>query len=281
VTRLTSDILLKTDSETRVYADNVTLLTGMDPVSLAFSAAVHLKSISQYGAAHGGLGMLGSLSQISACVVPVTAGQGVIEGFTDAIEAALRYAGLQVIRPEAKDINGLYHAWERGADVVFLADDERYMAMNFRNGVCCDNTAATAYGYMTALEEMAGGPGSLKNRSVLLAGCGKVGCIAANALRQAGAALTLYDKNMLAARRIKLDTDRVITDAKDISAFPYILDATGSGAWLTKDMVREGAIIAAPAIPLSFTFNISERPDIRLFHDTLHTGTLVMLEAVL
>ncbi|MDR2610086.1 MAG: 3-methylornithyl-N6-L-lysine dehydrogenase PylD [Clostridiales Family XIII bacterium] len=281
MTRLTTDILLKTDRDTQIYADNVKLLTGMDPVSLAFSAAVHLKSISPYGAAHGGLGMLGSLSQISCCVVPVTAGQGRVDGFSASVESVLRYAGVQVVDSDGVDIDGFYRAWERGADVVFLADDQRYMALNFRNGVCCENNAATAYGYMTALEEMAGGPGSLRNRSVLLLGCGNVGSIAANALRQAGAALTLYDRDMLAARRIKRDKDRVITDPKDIAAFSYILDTTGTSGWLTSDMLREGAVVSAPCIPLSFAFDMAERPDIRLFHDSLHTGTLVMLEAVL
>jgi pyrrolysine biosynthesis protein PylD len=182
---------------------------------------------------------------------------------------------------EAADIDGLYRAWEHGADVVFLADDERYIALNFRNGMCCENNAATAYGFMAALEEMAGGPGSLRRRSVLLCGCGKVGSVAAKALRQAGAALTLYDKDMLAARRIKTNADRVITDPKDIAAFPYILDATDTGAWLTADMLREGALVSAPGTPLSLAFDTSDRPDIRLFHDTLHTGTLVMLETVL
>jgi hypothetical protein len=86
---------------------------------------------------------------------------------------------------------------------------------------------------------------------------------------------------MLAARRIKTEADRVITDAADIAAFPYIIDATDTGGWLTSAMLREGAIVSAPGLPLSFAFDISERPDIRVFHDALHTGTLVMLEAVL
>ncbi|MDR1067679.1 MAG: 3-methylornithyl-N6-L-lysine dehydrogenase PylD [Clostridiales Family XIII bacterium] len=281
MTRLTTEMLLKTDAETREYADRVKLSTGMDPLSLAFTAAVNLKCTAAYNASLGGAGILGSKAQVTCCVVPVTAGQGEIGGFTESIESLLRYAGVEVVPAGAADVDGLYRAWEYGADIAFLADDNRYIALNFATGMCCENDAATAYGYVTALEEMAGGPASLRNRSVLLTGCGRVGRIAAQALRQAGAALALYDKDMLAARRLKTDADRVITGPQDIAGFSYLLDATNEGGWLTSDMVREGALISTPGVPLSLAFDIAERPDIKLFHDTLHTGTLVMLQTVL
>jgi pyrrolysine biosynthesis protein PylD len=282
MTRLTTEMLLKTDVETRAYANRVKHLTGMDPLSLAFAAAVNLKCTATYNASLGGAGILGSKTQVTCCVVPVTAGQGEIGGFAASVEALLRYAGVEIVPAEATtDVDGLYHAWEYGADVAFLADDNRYIALNFATGMCCENDAATAYGYVTALEEMAGGPASLRNRSVLLAGCGRVGRIAAQALRQAGAAVALYDKDMLAARRLKTDADRVITDPQAIAGFSHLLDATNEGGWLTSDMVREGALISTPGVPLSLAFDPATRPDVKVFHDTLYTGTLVMLQTVL
>jgi pyrrolysine biosynthesis protein PylD len=279
--RFTADMLLKTENEVREYADNVKALTGMDPISLAFTAAMNLNSSASRNAGHGASGMIGSLSQLTCCVVPVTAGKGEINGFAESIESLLAYVGVQVLHSETTDIEGIYRAWEYGADIVFLADDDRYIAMNFRNGKCCENDAATAYGYAAALEEMAGGSVSLRKKSVLLIGCGRVGRIAAEAIRQAGAYLALYDKDMLASRRLKAGNDRMITDPNDIAGFTYILDATNEAGWLTPDMIKENAVISTPGVPLSLAFDINDRSDIKLFHDTLYTGTLVMLEAVL
>ncbi len=46
---------------------------------------------------------------------------------------------------------------ESGADIVFMADDLEFVAVNMRERRCADNTHSTALGYSSGLKRAMGG----------------------------------------------------------------------------------------------------------------------------
>jgi pyrrolysine biosynthesis protein PylD len=108
--------------------------------------------------------------------VPVTSGEGVIGGFADCVVAILTHLGCEAWVTAQPDVRGIQEALAGAAEVVFLADDYRFVALSTRQARCVDDDPATADGYVTALEAAAG---SLLSRHVLLLGLGPVGRAAA------------------------------------------------------------------------------------------------------
>jgi len=79
-------------------------------------------------------------------VIPVAVGQGVIEGFVETVAGILSYLGADVFRTEDSDVAGLAEGVERGADIVFLADDNQFIALNLLARRVVYNVEATAEG---------------------------------------------------------------------------------------------------------------------------------------
>jgi pyrrolysine biosynthesis protein PylD len=158
-----------------------------------------------------------------------------------------------------------------------MADDNRYISINVKTGRIGDNNIATARGYVTALEKMAG---SLENKDVLVIGCGIVGKLAIDALQETGAAITLYDKNEVRLKEINCDIP-VLKNINEIKNFNYILDATNGGGWLHKEMLAENVMIATPGVPLSLDAETYFSMQERIIHDYLQIGTAVMLGLVM
>ncbi len=216
------------------------------------------------------------LERCSVAVVPVTSGLGVIGTFAESVAAILRAAGAKAFVTAGTDVNGMHEAVERNADILFMADDDRYIALNFKNGKCSDNNQATALGYVTALEAMAG---SLCDKNVLVLGCGIVGGKASEILKRKGAIVSVYDKVHEKASGVQADV--ILADSKDMLNFSYIFDATNEGNWLKPGILAYDAYIAAPGVPLSLCDCACRVHDKRLVHDPLQIGTAVMLAEVL
>lgn len=125
--------------------------------------------------------------RLSVFAVPITQGLGVIEAFAESVAAIVERAGFSAFVTERTDVSGFYEAYRRGADIVFLADDVRYVAFRLDARRLSDNNEATARGYAAALEAAAGG---LAGRDVLVVGCGVVGREAGKSLVAKGARRT-------------------------------------------------------------------------------------------
>jgi len=125
-------------------------------------------------------------------VVPVTSGLGTIDTFSESVAAIVRAMGFEAFVTEATDVNGIYEACRRGADILYMADDDRYIALNLRNGKVGDNDIATARGYAEVLFQMAG---SLKGEDAAVLGYGIIGPLMAQALMEKGAQVWIYDKD--------------------------------------------------------------------------------------
>ena len=167
---------------TRLTEDDVTALTrDLDGVR-GPAARGHRPRPARAGPAHR------HRRRPSACqlhgarvaAVPMSSGEGVIRGFSrlrggDPAAPGLRRLGDRRSRTCAASRRRSPAA----AQVVFLADDHRFIALNLNKGCCVDDDPATADGYVTALEAAAGG---LQGRDVLLLGLGPVGRAAARRL---------------------------------------------------------------------------------------------------
>jgi pyrrolysine biosynthesis protein PylD len=127
---------------------------------------------------------------LQVAVIPVTSGDGVIGGFSEAVCGIAMHMGADAGVTQAPDVAGLAEAYERKADVLMLSDDARFVAVNTLTRRVSDNAELTARGFAAGLDLMTGG---LRGSAVLVIGCGPVGRAAAKVLAAMGAAVALCD----------------------------------------------------------------------------------------
>jgi len=205
--------------------------------------------------------------------VPVTAGLGVIGQFAQSVAAIIKTAGFDCFVTEATDVDGIHEAHVKNADIIFLADDRRFVAINTRERKIGENNMATAAGYGAALEAMMKKQGhSLTGARVLVLGYGPVGRQAADFLAGKGAQVTVFDKNPDAGQPFALD---------EIKNFQFVFEATPESGWLTPELLHPNGIIAAPGIPLGLNDTATRQFKDRLVHDMLDIGTATMLAMAL
>jgi pyrrolysine biosynthesis protein PylD len=212
------------------------------------------------------------LGSFRVAAIPVNSGKGVIPAFSNSVCSIVQHLGMDGFVTAKGDVAGMVEAIAGGADIVFMADDEEFVALNLRTGRYSDNTRSTAMGYCAALEAAMGG---LAGRDVLVMGAGRVGSYAIQHLQGRGARVALLeqdrDKAAWASRRfgITLVTDpRVgITNARAIlNASP----APVPGEW-----IREDAVISSPGVPYGYDEE-GERRAMAIIHDPLQIGVAVM-----
>jgi pyrrolysine biosynthesis protein PylD len=216
-----------------------------------------------------------SLRGARMAAVPVTSGEGVIGGFCDCVVAILQHLGCDAWLTAQSDVRGIQEAYAGTAEVVFLADDFRFIALNTRSGHCVDDDPATADGYVTALEAAAG---SLHGRPVLLLGLGPVGRAAARRLLSRGAAVEVVEPDE-ARLRAALDVGlkvQPVTLADGLARCDLIFDATPSAGFIDIGDVSDITIAAVPGLPSAFTAAAQAVLGTRHIHEPLAIGVAVM-----
>ncbi|MGE4577843.1 MAG: 3-methylornithyl-N6-L-lysine dehydrogenase PylD [Candidatus Methanomethylophilaceae archaeon] len=212
------------------------------------------------------------LSHYVTASVPITAGLGVIGGFSQSVSAILESMGFRSFVTSNTDIDGVYEALEKEADILFTADDVRYIAYNRRTGAYSDNSFATAAGYAEALDGAAGGLGG---KEVLVVGAGLVGTEAVRILTSKGATVSVTD--VIPGKAEKLASEygaSAITSIEDsISSHKYILNA--SPGFIPGRLIAKGAVISSPGVPFSFDAEGVAKAQ-AVIHDPLDIGTAVM-----
>ena len=207
--------------------------------------------------------------------VPVTAGEGVISGFTDCVATILRHLDCDAWVTQQPDVRGIQEAITSRAEVIFIADDHRFVALDVRKGRCIDDDPATADGYVTALEAAAGG---LFSKHVLLLGLGPVGRAAARRLVRRGAKVEVVEPDearLQAALDIGLHI-RPVTLDEGLSRCDLIFDATPAPGFIAAGAVSDATIAAVPGIPSAFTAAAQEALGVRHIHEPLAVGVAVM-----
>ena len=308
MTRLRTEWLENAAEDLKRYDGKLKKLIGMDLSALALRAAAasYASTASYASAASRALSSNCALSAgcapppapVSAsfrmkdckvAVVRVATGEGVIGCFAESVAAATTYMGAETFIPSASDVAGLHEALSAGADILFLADDDRFIALNVKNGIVAENDDATAAGYVAALSAAAGG---LSGKEVLLLGLGRLGQKALAYLLAEGASVCIYDcdgaKTTKFMQKIKKSADASTATLgcregiRLLSARPHplsglIFDATNTGEHLGAKDFSGAFLIAAPGMPLSLSDEAYRLYEDRVIHEPLYTGVAVML----
>ena len=225
-----------------------------------------------------------TVSSKRVAVVPITVGEGVIPGFAETVKAIACQIGIDARVTRASDVSGIAEAYTGDNDIVILADDLRFVAINARSGAIVDNDRATGEGFAKLLEMMAEGVDGCPCGVI---GCGPVGTAAAFRLVRMGANLTVCDLNEEHGRRLvarireecNTETAWVGEVTALLSNCRFIVDATPAAGIVPADAIRPDTVITAPGVPVGLTLEALDRIGLRFYHDNLPLGVATMVLA--
>ena len=216
--------------------------------------------------------------------VPVTQGEGIISSFSESVAAIIKSMGFRTYVSEDTDVEGIYGSILMDADVVYMADDTRYLAFSRDNGSFGENNYATALGFIMVMRAMMKKAGlDISKEKILVIGNGLVGEEAVQILLNHGIDFDMYDKDPKAVEAFRdLDTGKyVLSSPEEIKDYRFILDFTNEGGWLKDEMLAEDVIYASPGVPLSLDEKAAERLQNTAVYDNLEIGTAMMLGEIL
>jgi pyrrolysine biosynthesis protein PylD len=247
MTRLTEEDLRPVPGSLHEYEAQLKRIVGVSLRQVACMAA---------GVEENLMGTL--LDRVSFAAVPVSSGLGVIHGFSHAVSAIVSHLGFESSVTGGSDVSGVAEGMESGADVLFLADDRRFVALVPAIGHVVDNSRATAQGFVAGLELMKGG---LAGESVLVVGCGPVGKAAAKVLVAQGASVAVCDVERSRARSVVRDLGRTASSrvrveddpADALGRYELVFDASDSGGFIEPAYLTARTLIAAPGMPCALT----------------------------
>lgn len=210
------------------------------------------------------------MAGLRVAAVPVTAGGGLIGSFSSLVSSIVsQLAGVGTFTTTDTDVTGLREALLGGADIVFMADDDTFIALDARNGRHSDNSLATGRAFATLLELSAGTIES----EILVLGAGRVGIGAMEVLTSHSHDVRWYDTDPSAGAG--LDTTLRVPDWRD-REWRYVVECTTSAGIVDAPQLADGAIVAAPGMPLGITPAATARAA-HVIHDELETGVVAML----
>jgi pyrrolysine biosynthesis protein PylD len=265
MTRLSADVVLEVSQGLRRYDRELMARTGQTLLGIACRAGgATEEKIVDY------------IRTTRVAVVSITSGMGIIEGFAGAVQSIIRHLGFEVFVPDGADVAGIVAAIEGGAHVVFVADDERFVAINLPRLRVVDNTEATAKGYVIALEGLVG---ELSHRDVLVIGAGRVGSMVARILDEIGAHVAVFDRDPrraeLLAQEGKITVEKDLEQA--LQGHTIVVDATPASGIIQARHIKPKTVIAAPGIPLGLSSEARFLIGGRLIHDPLQIGVATMM----
>ncbi len=214
--------------------------------------------------------------KLSAAIVPISSGEGIIEGFSEAVHSIIDYIGFPAFVTDKSDIAGIAQAIEKEADVLFLADDNCFIALNLKYRYVVYNSEATARGYVAALDYLAEG---LEKKEVLVIGAGNVGNAAAEALKSMGADIAIFDidqsKTALIANKLGARIENNLDEA--LSHHTFILDASPADNIIRVEHIKPETRIAECGIPTGLMDEAFSLVEKHLVHDPLQIGVATMM----
>ena len=269
MTRLISKQVADIPSSLGLYDTELIRITGASLKEIACSAA-RIEPAEFDRAVRG----------IKFAAVPFAVGLGVIGGFSRAVESIACHIGCSAFTTKGQDITGLIEAIERGASVLLIADDQRFVAIHLTGGWVIDNDEATARGYVAALDKMI--DGGVSGRNVLVIGAGRLGSRVIATLLEYKAKPAVYDLDHAVAERsgrvvgVKVETSLDTALAEKL----YIIDASPAEGIIRPEHLKPGMAIAAPGIPCGLNNAAYELIKGRVVHDLLQVGTVTMLAMI-
>jgi len=270
VTRLTSGDIDTLSDQLTDFDERLLLQTGRDMMGIAcHGAGISTKNIRD------------KINNLTIAVVTITAGLGKITGFAQTIKDILSHLGFTAFIPTQTDAAGLARAIEDKADIIFMADDNQYFAINLKKSLLIDNIQATGNVFAAALDLMAKG---VKGKKVLVLGAGPVGMAAAQTLAEFGANVGVHDKDMVKCQKncaaLEKKLAKKIEPIHDLNSvdknFCFFIEATNAKDVITSAMIGPETFIAAPGVPLGVTQKGMKKAGNRILYDPLQLGTAAM-----
>lgn len=266
MTRLVENWIKNIKTSIKEYEKDLISKTGMNLMAIASAAS---------GVEQEKIKLESENSKIG--VIPITTGLGVINSFSESVASVLQCMGFETIVTNHTDVAGVLEAHEKGASILFLADDEEFITIHLKKNRIVENNRATARGFVAALE---GAVGTLKRKEVLVIGCGPVGTEALSFLKEKGAEPIAYDKNQEIMENLAQKGYRILSHIDKIANYPLVMDASNEGGWIHKDMLYPEAWIVTPGVPLSLDEEAYVFHKDRVVHDYLPIGVAVMIATV-
>ncbi len=271
MTRLTAADVINISAELDTYDRELLKKTGCTLLGIACKAA----GVDEIEVAT-------AMGSLTIGVVPMDCGQGTIEGFCDAVKQIVQHLGCKAFVASHSDASGIAEAFEKKCDIIFLADDYRFVAITRNGGRVVDNSLATAKGFVAGLSLMMGG---LAGRQVLVIGCGRVGRDAASLLISEGARVAACDIKRrrvleLAAEVETLHHARIQVEdrmAGITTKYDGLLDATPAAEIIEPKHVNIHTCISAPGVPHGVCSRVLEMIGGRFLHDSLQIGVATMV----
>lgn len=225
--------------------------------------------------------ILPRLRNVTVGIIPILSGQGIIPGFSETISHIVRHIGLNAFITSGTDVAGIAEAVEKGAQVIMMADDQRFVALNVIHGIIIDNAEATGKGFVAGLDLMSGG---LKGQKVLIIGCGPVGLSAVLSAIHWGAEISLFDidsqRSQELAKTINERTGLHVaieqTLEQAFGSSRLFVEATNAAGIIDESVITDETYIVAPGMPLGLTPAAVRKVSGRLLHDPLQLGVAVM-----
>jgi pyrrolysine biosynthesis protein PylD len=222
------------------------------------------------------------LPEIRVGVIPISSGEGVIGGFAEAVLNILLHMGAKAFLTRTTDVAGIAESFEKKADIVMLADDERFVALHIRSRSIADNGVCTGKAFATGLRLMAGG---LKGREVLVIGCGPVGRSAAKTLIRMGSRVSVSDIHieplMEWVETLGQATDQKIQIVKALDPalqqHQFIIDASPARDIIHAQHITPQTYVSAPGFPSGLDAEAQAKLSNRFLQDPLELGVATML----
>ena len=216
------------------------------------------------------------------CVIPLTCGQGVINRFSATVSEIVRHLGFHSCVAQKSDAAGIAEAFENKSDIILLADDGRFVAIDVHTRYVSDNIEMTARGFVAGLDLMASG---LKGKETLVIGCGELGRHTAKTLVAMGGRVSVCDINPQLALSlqkeimdelkspVQVDNDWCSTPGK----YQHMIDATPCADFIDASMITRGTCVAVPGVPCGLSSEARNELSHRYLHDPLQIGVATMV----
>jgi pyrrolysine biosynthesis protein PylD len=222
------------------------------------------------------------VKSFKVCVIPLTCGQGVINRFSATVSGIISHLGFHSFVARHSDVAGIAEAFEKKSDIILLADDNRFVAINVHTKYVSDNIEMTAKGFVAGLDLMATG---LKGKNVLVLGCGEVGCCAAKMLVNMGVLVFVCDIDPELASTLQKEIADVLKTNIEIDddwrstpgKYQYIIDATPAVDLASASLITPETYVAVPGVPCGLSSEARKKLSNRYLHDPLQIGTAVMV----
>ncbi len=263
MTRLTSDLLGAIPHPLSLYDRELKAKTGATLSEIARLATRHT-------------GVL-NLSDAKIAAIPMSSGLGVIPGFSKIVVNILKYLRFKSFVTTNIDLAGIAEALEEGANILFIADDIHFLALNLKRRYVVDNDVATAKSYVAALEITIDG---LKGKEVLIIGLGRLGTIMVEeVIRRHGIPLVYdikHERTTYISNRFSHRVRLMKSISEGLSSTRFVLNTAPSRNMVTSKMINENHIIYSPAIPHGLTDATVRKLSKNFLHDPLQLGVATM-----